>query len=115
MDKKVVSINHKNKIKPALSKREAQEKINALAKDSSNIIIPNSGHAEERMIRDFTRKDIIEILAEGVVKREPKLGKHGDWSYTVEIYRFRGNRDAAVATIILKENKLFVKTVFWVD
>lgn len=94
-------------------KRDAQEKINKLAIDSSNVAI--STHAIERMSqRDFMRTDILDILKNGIIAEEPEKRKNGDLHYKVECRKFRGGRDAAVI-IAIREDKLIVITVMWLD
>lgn len=108
----------KGKRKPLpLPKREAQEKINTIAKDTSRIFIPERQHASERSeLRAFTRSDIIEILREGIIVSDPVF-ENGRWRYKVEYARFRRHPyGAAVVTIIRKkEQDLLVVTVMWLD
>ena len=100
---------------PPLSKREAQTKINEIAKESSAIFYGTHG-AGQKNIRDFTLSDIVEILRDGIIREDPRLGQYGDWCYKIEAHKFRGGRGAAVVTIIQdSKNKLFVKTVMWID
>lgn len=91
------------------SKRTIQEKINKLANDSSNVAF--SLHARERMLeRDFTTKDVLDILKEGVITEDP-VRESGNLKYKVESPHFRGGRNAAAITVINKEEKIIVVTV----
>jgi hypothetical protein len=107
---KVQNISHKIlKTKP-LNKLVAQSKIRALAEDSRNIIVTN--HAQERMVeRDILYPEILRILKEGVIRKEPeKRAEEKYWSYKMEYIKFSGDKDAA-CLVAIKDTKLIIITV----
>jgi hypothetical protein len=100
-------INWKN-----LRADEAERVIHERAADSSKVII--IGHPEERSDeREINDVEIFRVLREGVVVDPPRL-EGDDWVAVIR-RRIRGTRDAGVVTIILRDDKLIVKTVMWVD
>ncbi len=91
---------------------EAEKLIQERAADSAKVVI--LGHPEERCEeRDINDVELYQILRGGVVTDAPRL-EEGDWVAVIS-RRIRGTRDAGVVTIILREDKLIVKTVMWVD
>lgn len=88
--------------------------IRNLAADSSNVIL--STHAMERMTeRDIADVEVFRILKEGTLGSDVERTSSGEWKLKL-VKRLRGNRDAGVVTIILRnKRKLFVKTVEWED
>lgn len=94
------------------------KKINELATNSSNVAF--SEHATERMEeRNFTSKDVLEILKKGIITEAPIKREYGDFKYKVEMRDFRGGRHAAAVTVIHqkkdKKEKLIVVTTMWLD
>ena len=94
---------------------DAQDLINSLAKDAKNI--KYTKHARERLgDRDFSIRDVEKVLCNGIIIEEPREGKKGDWSYLIQYWGLeRTARDVGCATIILKDNKLLVKTIEYID
>lgn len=92
---------------------DAERLIKERAADSNWVIV--IGHPEERSDeRTILRPDLLRILREGMVVRQPTRNEHGDWEAVIE-KRIRGSRDAGVVTIILREKEaLIVKTVMWI-
>ncbi len=93
---------------------EAETLIRERARVTANVIIGD--HAFDRVEeRSITQVDVYEILRTGMVDEAPQKNLDGDWEVTV-VKRMPGTRRAGVVTIIFREsNKLFVKTVEWMD
>lgn len=94
---------------------EAERVIRKRAADTSNVIFGD--HAFDRIEdRSITTVDALRILRKGFVQAA-SLQKNidGEWEAIVE-KRMPGGREAAVVTIVFREtDKLFVKTVMWLD
>jgi hypothetical protein len=96
-----------------LTARLAQQRIRELAADTDNIRW--GVHARERMSeREIFDVDVLRILRGGDVEENPSRTDYGEWRCKV-VRMIRGGREAGVVTIILHDNKLFVKTVEWED
>lgn len=96
-----------------LTIREAERRIREAASKTENVIF--SDHATERMEeRGITDAQIYEVLRSGQVADPPELTKFGEWKCKM-IKQLRGGREIGVVTIILKNGKLFLKTVEWED
>ena len=115
MNNKVVKLKTKHARQKKLNISTAQKKINNIAVDPKNI--KYGAHARERFSeRSFSIKQAERILQKGFVMDEPRLGDKGDWSYLVRFLGLEGtSREAACATIIVNGDRLFVKTIEWVD
>lgn len=98
----------------ALRQDEAEREVRARAQKRGNVIITD--HAFDRVEgREITEPDVIHILRTGHVEVEMERLSGNDWKVLVT-KRMKGRREAGVATIILREDKLLiVKTVEWVD
>ena len=93
--------------------RELEHKIRELAKDSGNILW--GGHIRERMEeRGFVSDDVLRVLRFGYARGEPERTEQGEWKIKM-VHRIKGARDAGVVTIILHDDRLFLKTVEWED
>jgi len=93
--------------------KTAQEIVRRQAADSSNVILGD--HARERMQeRDISDIEVYRVLREGEIEGEPEKTEQGEWKVKV-CKRLKGNRDAGVVTIILRDERLFVMTVEWED
>lgn len=69
---------------------------------------------EERRDERLLDSDVLRILKEGTVRRQPKKEENG-WSVIVE-RRMPGTRDAGVVTVIVHPgDELIVLTVEWMD
>ena len=110
----VVKIKRSTPLAGVLRIVDAQKHINKVAEDSANIILTK--HAKDRMYeRDFSVSEVYQILRTGIIREKPQKEKKGGWSYQVEAIGFCDNRDAAVITVIMRENELVIKTVMWLD
>ena len=91
----------------------AQNRIRGLAVKSDTIIW--SSHAHERMEeREIYDIDVLRVLRSGLIVGNPELTSTGEWKCKVSS-PIRGAREVGVVTIILKSNRLFIKTVEWED
>ena len=91
----------------------AERRIRAIAADSGKVILGD--HAVERMAeRDIFDFDVLRILRDGSIRGDPERTPRGEWKCKM-VMRLRGGRDAGVVTIILRDDRLFVKTVEWED
>ena len=91
----------------------AERRIRDLASLSDNVII--GLHALERMKeRDIFTSDVFDVLRSGFVEGQPEKTDRSEWKCKM-VKQLRGGREAGVITIILHENKLFIKTVEWED
>ncbi|MBP9999423.1 MAG: DUF4258 domain-containing protein [Proteobacteria bacterium] len=99
------------KFQKKLSPTDATNKIREIAMDSDNIIITN--HTIERMQeRDFSMRDLLELLRNGYVDQEPEYNAEKQ-EYKYKIARVVDTRTAAAITIIMKNEKLLVITIMW--
>lgn len=91
----------------------AEELIRKRAKITANVILGT--HAKERSAeRGITKEDVLRVLRTGWMNGEPERTDRGEWKCKM-VRRIVGNRQAGVVTVILHEEKLFVKTVEWED
>lgn len=97
----------------SLRTNEAETLVRARA--GNNAIIW-SAHAFERIIdRSITRVDAQRILLTGYIEADMEQQPNGDWKVIVT-KKIKGRREAGIVTLILREDeKLFVKTVEWMD
>lgn len=98
---------------------EIEKLIRELAKDSSNVKWRSKScdmHAEAQMDwRDITDRMMFEVLRTGHLKGEVEAGKYpGEWKAKM-VKQMKGNRDVGVVTIVIKSQRLFIKTVEWED
>jgi hypothetical protein len=105
------------KFRPVPSKLE--HRIRELAQDSSNVRWRSSNyetHSESRMDwRDITDKMMFEVLRTGFLTGEIEAGKYsGEWK-TKMCKRMKGQREVGVVTIVIRNERLFIKTVEWED
>lgn len=103
--------------KPRVS--ELELRIRSLAEDSRNVRWRSSTyatHAESRMEwRDITDRMMFEVLRTGYLKGEIEPGmKPGEWKAKM-VKQMKGSREVGVVTIVINNQKLFVKTVEWED
>ena len=75
-----------------------------------------SRHAWDRMDeRGITNLDAIRVLRTGVIKGDIEAGKNvGEWKCKMVAAK-KGGRDIGVVTVVIREERLFVKTVEWED
>ena len=88
--------------------------IRRIATDSAAVAF--SSHALERMDeRGITTLDVLRSLRTGEIVGEIEAGKSvGEWKCKI-VERRRRAREIGVATLVIKENKLLVKTAEWED
>lgn len=100
-------------MKVRLTSRVAQERIRSSAKVSSNIILGT--HAKQQMAsREIFRQDVDRTLSAGYIDGDPEPTEYGEWKCKM-ILPIKGRRDLGVIVILLRGNKLFVKTAEWED
>jgi len=96
---------------------EAERIIHERAKNSDHVIV--IGHPAERIEeRSILRPELDRILRTGMVMEQPRKVAEapGRWVWeAVIVKRLKGGRDAAAVTIILREDRLIIKTVQWMD
>jgi hypothetical protein len=91
----------------------ATKRIQALAADSGNV--DWSVHALDRMSeRGIADIEALRVLRMGLVVEQPMLTKFSEWKCKM-VRRVGTGRDVGVVVIILRDERLFVKTVEWED
>lgn len=113
----VVIMQYRQRSKVAMFKPRAHQllaTIKKLAAKSDNVSF--SEHCYERMEeRGITTLDALRVLRNGEIEGEIEPGNgSGEWKCKI-VERRRGSRDIGVATLVMKERRLFVKTVEWED
>ncbi len=99
------------KFQKPLSPTDATNKIREIAMDSGNVAITD--HTIERMQeRDFSMRDLLELLRNGYVDDEPEYNAETQ-EYKYKIARVVDTRTAAAITIIINNEKLLVITIMW--
>ena len=88
--------------------------VRRLASDSRNVYFSN--HAWDQMdARGITELDVFRVLRAGEIVGEIDPGRSvGEWRCKIVEHR-KGAREIGVATVVIKENKLFIKTAEWED
>jgi hypothetical protein len=91
-----------------------RDTIYRLALSTSNIAW--SRHALERMTeRGITDRMAVEVLRLGSIKGPIEGGKHeGEWKAKLA-WQMRGRREIGVVVVLVRNSRLFVKTVEWED
>lgn len=96
-----------------LTPNVATDRIRAIAQKSENVIFGD--HAQERMFeRGITDVQVMEILRRGIVSEAPEKTEYDEWKCKI-VMHLRGKREAGVIVVILRDNRLFLKTVEWED
>jgi hypothetical protein len=96
-----------------LTASEATRRIHQTAARTEYVIFGD--HALERMDeRGITDAQVYEVLRQGDVTEPPALTELGEWKCKI-VKQLRGGREVGVVTIVLKNGKLFIKTVEWED
>ncbi len=97
-------------IKPA----EFVARVRAIAADTSRVSW--SSHARERMEeRDIPIRVALSVLREGHISGPVEAGLNpGEWKAKI-VRNVKGRRDVGVAVLIVRNDRLFVKTVEWED
>lgn len=90
------------------------DQIRRLAADSRNVAF--GPHARAQMEkRDLTSLDALRVLLTGHVHGDIEAGQNvGEWKCKVVAKR-KGSRAVGVAVIVIRQGRLFVKTVEWED
>jgi hypothetical protein len=92
---------------------EATRRIQKTAERTEFVILGH--HALERMEeRGITDAQVYEVLRKGLVTDPPALTQLGEWKCKIA-KELRGGREIGAVTIILRNGKLFIKTVEWED
>ena len=88
--------------------------VRRLAQDTKNV--KWSKHALERMDeRDITDKYVIDALRYGSQKGATERGNNaGEWKLKM-VFQVKGRREVGVVVIMVRNARLFVKTVEWED
>src|SRR5262245_24866843 len=73
-------------------------------------------HALERMEeRGITRLDGLRVLRNGDIRGSIEAGRSkGEWKCKM-VLKLKGSREIGVATVVISNKRLFVKTVEWED
>ena len=72
-------------------------------------------HARERMQeREIDDVDVLRVLRGGYISSDPEPAEPGEWKCKMTRH-IKGTRAVGVVVIILKNKRLFVKTVEWED
>jgi len=89
-------------------------RIQCLAQDSKNVAF--GSHAEERMEeRGISDLDALRVLRSGSISGEIEPGRsEGEWKCKI-VAPIKGRREVGVVTILIRNRKLWVKTVEWED
>jgi hypothetical protein len=96
-----------------------EARIRELAKDSSNVrwrAVSHDTHVASRMEqRDIDDHMMFEVLRGGYLEGPIEAGKNpGEWQCRM-VKRMKGRRELGVATVLINNSKLFIKTVRWED
>jgi len=104
------------KLRRVLTAKQAEILIQKIATETPNKII-YSNHATARMEeRGITIRDTLSVLRKGDVFKIPTVGKNeGEWKCEISRHVRGSNREIGVVTLIIKEERLFVVTVQWID
>lgn len=93
--------------------RALEAHVRRLAKKTENI--DWSRHALERMDeRGIVFDDALRVLREGFAAGTPEKTTYDEWKLKMT-GTIKGARQAGAVVIILREDRLFVKTVEWED
>lgn len=96
-----------------LHAKDAERIVRDRAKNPANVIFGT--HAWERANeRSITFDDVFTILESGHIDGSPIKTAQGEWKCTLTRL-IVGTRSAGVVTIILRRDKLFIKTIMWMD
>ncbi len=108
-------IDRVTKLRSDMDSVRAEELVRQLAQRDRNIIF--SEHATERMLeRDITDKEVRKVLRTGYVEEPPVPGSgKNEWKCEVVQQQDNSNREIGVITIIIEEQKLFIKTIMFKD
>lgn len=91
-----------------------ERKIQALATDSENVLIPTDHSCERQDERGITDKMIFEALRTGHIQDVRPGNGVGEWNCKMT-KRVKGKREVGVVTVLLAGDRLLVATVEWED
>lgn len=96
-----------------LKREELANRIRQLAKEGA---VSFSDHALDRMEeRGISDLQVQRVLTSGEIRGAVEPGRNeGEWKCKV-VDRVKGMREVGVATLVIRNAKLFVKTVEWED
>jgi len=98
---------------------DLEKTIRALAGDSKKVrwrARLYESHAESRMDwRDITDKMMFDVLRTGFIKGDIEPGRSpGEWKAKMA-KQMKGQREVGVVTVVINNERLFIKTVEWED
>lgn len=96
-----------------LTRERIEQRVHELAAQGE---VAFSGHALDRMEeRDISDIQVIRVLKRGDLRGEVEAGTgKGEWKCKI-VDTGRGAREIGVVTLLIKNRRLFVKTVEWED
>jgi hypothetical protein len=102
-----------NIIQLRLKREQLQKRVNELAFAGE---VAFSDHALDRMDeRSITDIQVERALRTGEIRGEVEPGRReGEWKCKI-VERMKGQREIGVVTIVLRNARLFIKTVEWED
>ncbi len=98
-------------VKMVLTQLRAETRIRELAQSSDNIIFGDEA-LDDMVERGITDVQVLEILLGGYVADQPQMTEFGDWRCKVS-KELRGRREAAALVVIMRNARLFLKSVGW--
>jgi Domain of unknown function (DUF4258) len=103
-----------NVARMALRPDEFEDRVRNLAAVTGRVAW--SAHARERMEeRDISIRVALTVLREGRVSGPIEPGQSaGEWKAKI-VRNVKGRRDVGVVVVIIRNDRLFVKTVEWED
>lgn len=104
---------HKRVIALRLERERLQARINDLACKGE---ITFSDHALERMDeRGISDLQVERALRTGEIRGDVEPGRRaGEWKCKI-VEKMKGMRELGVATVVIRNSRLFIKTVEWED
>jgi hypothetical protein len=96
-----------------LQRTQLETRVHELAHKG---VVYFSDHALDRMdLRGISDVQAVRVLASGELRGEPEPGNRpGEWKVKM-VARMKGMREIGVVSIIVRNSKIFVKTVEWED
>lgn len=91
----------------------AEKRIRELAKETGRI--GWSDHARDRMEeREIFDVDALRVLREGHCTEAPEQTPRREWKCKMT-KKIRGSREVGVVVVIIRDDRLWIKTVEWED